>query len=100
MGYLLIVQSWWLIDNRIVNVSTCMCFFMDKTADVQIWLGISVIPSSDHDEKGKLKGEKMKKMVAAMMLLLLISTQMESVKPDAADCIDGCTTGCVQRDCK
>ncbi|KAF7803668.1 hypothetical protein G2W53_042779 [Senna tora] len=24
---------------------------------------------------------------------------MESVKPDASDCLDACTTGCVQRDC-
>nr|KYP63130.1 Tubby-like F-box protein 8 [Cajanus cajan] len=40
----------------------------------------------------------MKKMVAAIMLLLVISSQMESVEPDATDCIDGCTTACVQRD--
>ncbi|KAG4945364.1 hypothetical protein JHK82_041422 [Glycine max] len=41
----------------------------------------------------------MKKMVVAMMLIfLLISTQMESVEPDAADCLDGCTTACVQSD--
>nr|ACU14190.1 unknown [Glycine max] len=40
----------------------------------------------------------MKKMVAAMMLFLLISTQMKSVEPDAADCSDGCSTACVQSD--
>ncbi|KAH1237622.1 hypothetical protein GmHk_08G022518 [Glycine max] len=40
----------------------------------------------------------MKKMVAAMMLFLLISTQMKSVEPDAADCLDGCSTACVQSD--
>ncbi|KAF7811523.1 transcription factor MYB44-like [Senna tora] len=27
------------------------------------------------------------------------SPRMESVKPDAFDCLDACTTGCVQRDC-
>ncbi|KAG5000573.1 hypothetical protein JHK87_021645 [Glycine soja] len=40
----------------------------------------------------------MKNMVAAMMLFLLISTQMKSVEPDAADCLDGCSTACVQSD--
>ncbi|KAG5042506.1 hypothetical protein JHK87_006421 [Glycine soja] len=24
---------------------------------------------------------------------------MESLEPDVADCLDGCTTGCVQNDC-
>ncbi|BAT86815.1 hypothetical protein LR48_Vigan09g268400 [Vigna angularis] len=40
----------------------------------------------------------MKKMMAATMLFLLIASQMESVVPDAADCLDGCSTACVQRD--
>ncbi|KAK7328226.1 hypothetical protein VNO77_22328 [Canavalia gladiata] len=47
----------------------------------------------------KLKREKkMKNVVAAMMLLLLISSQMVCVQPAADDCIDACSTGCVQRD--
>lgn len=40
----------------------------------------------------------MKKTVVAVMLLFLISSQMESVEPDASDCMDACSTACVQRD--
>ncbi|AES63364.1 hypothetical protein MtrunA17_Chr2g0278531 [Medicago truncatula] len=41
---------------------------------------------------------KMKKTVFAMMVLFVIFSQMDSVVPDAFDCLDGCQTGCVQRD--
>lgn len=40
-----------------------------------------------------------KKTVFAMMVLFVIFSQMDSVVPDASDCLDGCQTGCVQRDC-
>jgi hypothetical protein len=40
----------------------------------------------------------MKKMVVGVMLLFLILSQMDTVVPDASDCLDGCQTGCVQRD--
>jgi len=41
----------------------------------------------------------MKKSVVAMMVLFVIFSQMDSVVPDASDCLDGCQTACVQRDC-
>lgn len=54
-------------------------------------------------EKEKVKLVKMmmmkKKTVFAMMVLFVIFSQMDSVVPDASDCLDGCQTGCVQRDC-
>ncbi|WJX26266.1 hypothetical protein P8452_15212 [Trifolium repens] len=40
----------------------------------------------------------MKKMVVGVMLLFLIFSQMDTVLSDASDCLDGCQTGCVQRD--
>jgi hypothetical protein len=51
--------------------------------------------------KEKVKFVKMMKKttVVAMMLLFVIFSQMDSVVPDASDCLDGCQTACVQRDC-
>ncbi|PIA34567.1 hypothetical protein AQUCO_03700094v1 [Aquilegia coerulea] len=40
----------------------------------------------------------MKKIVVLMVILFLFSSHIETVKPDAADCYDGCSTACVQRD--
>lgn len=42
----------------------------------------------------------MQKIAVAMMLLFLVFSQMDSVEPSAADCLDACSTGCVQRDSK
>ncbi|KAE9595095.1 hypothetical protein Lal_00041291 [Lupinus albus] len=42
---------------------------------------------------------KMKKIgVAIIMLLFVICSQMETVNSDASDCLDACSTACVQRD--
>ncbi|KAK2664039.1 hypothetical protein Ddye_002613 [Dipteronia dyeriana] len=42
---------------------------------------------------------KMKKMmVAVTIVLLLMSSQMDTVHSDAFDCLDACQTGCVQPD--
>lgn len=38
----------------------------------------------------------MKKIIVAVLVLCVVASQMESVEPSAADCIDACTTGCVQ----
>lgn len=42
----------------------------------------------------------MKKIIVAVLVLCVVASQMESVEPSAADCIDACTTGCVQPDGK
>ncbi|KAK7302474.1 hypothetical protein RJT34_13364 [Clitoria ternatea] len=42
----------------------------------------------------------MKMVVAGMMVLLVISSQMDSVESDASDCLDACSTACVQRDAR
>ncbi|PIA34566.1 hypothetical protein AQUCO_03700093v1 [Aquilegia coerulea] len=37
----------------------------------------------------------MKKIAVIMVLLFLLSSHIETVKPDASDCLDACQTGCV-----
>lgn len=39
---------------------------------------------------------KKKMIVAAALLLCLISSQIQTAEPSAADCYDACSTGCVQ----
>ncbi|KAL5096369.1 hypothetical protein RYX36_000696 [Vicia faba] len=41
---------------------------------------------------------KKNSVVAMMLLFLIVFSQMDSVVPDASDCLDGCSTACVSRD--
>ncbi|WCJ28103.1 hypothetical protein M5689_009812 [Euphorbia peplus] len=38
----------------------------------------------------------MEKKIASILIVFLIFASMETVKPDAFDCYDGCITACVQ----
>ncbi|XP_044460931.1 uncharacterized protein LOC123192443 [Mangifera indica] len=40
----------------------------------------------------------MKKIAVAVMIILFISSHFETAQPSAADCLDACTTACVQKD--
>ncbi|KAJ6761115.1 PLANT THIONIN FAMILY PROTEIN [Salix purpurea] len=39
----------------------------------------------------------MKKILVAVFIVSMIASHFENVASDASDCLDACTTGCVQR---
>ncbi|KAF9608442.1 hypothetical protein IFM89_009808 [Coptis chinensis] len=40
----------------------------------------------------------MKKVTALLVMLFLLSIQVQTIEPAVTDCYDACSTGCVQRD--